>query len=365
LKHLIRAFGRRLANFGLKAEEKDVDYRWEDPQTKSDAFLFLCNRIKSAASKESTSQIVFIGNDREIETNVGKMLGENYSVSYYQKVIDFLDSSDDLEEKVVIGVASFNAREIHQVASELVGNEATRSLLFEFAVIPRLENRVISKMWENSEDFISPLHLEKVGWHTLFEESCSIFEPKTGIRDLMDLVQCLTHVIENDVSGNIAEFGSFKGQSGYLIARCLEQMKSEKKLFMFDMFESFPVESIGVDHFWSKTHEVNYESIKNKFSDLKNVQLIKGDFTQTFEKTDTGKIALAFVDCDSYRGTDYLIEKIFDHCLAVSGLMLFEDYGHASLLGNRLAVHKFFDRKKNAFCFFSHFSGTFIVCKTY
>ena len=85
----------------------------------------------------------------------------------------------------------------------------------------------------------------------------------------------------------------------------------------------------------------------------------------TFEKTDTGKLALVFVDCDSYRGTEYLIEKIFDHCLAVSGLMLFEDYGHASLLGNRLAVHKFFDRKKNAFCFFSQFSGTFIVCKTY
>ena len=98
---------------------------------------------------------------------------------------------------------------------------------------------------------------------------------------------------------------------------------------------------------------------------MKNVQLVKGDFTQTFEEIDTGKLALAFVDCDSYRGTEYLIKKIFDYCLAPSGLMLFEDYGHASLLGNRLAVHKLFDRKKNAFCFFSQFSGTYIVCKTH
>ena len=118
---------------------------------------------------------------------------------------------------------------------------------------------------------------------------------------------------------------------------------------------------------------IHYNKSKSKAESLKKkllqfgtkVHLIKGDFTQTFEKTDTGKLALVFVDCDSYRGTEYLIEKIFDHCLAVSGLMLFEDYGHASLLGNRLAVHKFFDRKKNAFCFFSQFSGTFIVCKTY
>ena len=166
------------------------------------------------------------------------------------------------------------------------------------------------------------------------------FDPKTGIRDFMG---CLSHIVEKNIPGNIAEFG---GQSGYLIARFLELMKSDKKLYMFDMFESFPTESIGIDHFWSNTHEVDYSSIKNKFSDMKNVQLVKGDFTQTLEKIDTGKLALAFVDCDSYRGTEYLIKKIFDYCLAPSGLMLFEDYGHASLLGNRLAVHKLFDRKR-------------------
>ena len=365
MKHIIRAVGRRLANVGQKPEKKDVDYRWEDPQSKSDAFVFLYRRIQSTASKKNTSKIIFIGNDREIEINVGKMLGENYSFSYHQKVNDFLESSCEIEENSLIGIASFNASEIHQVASDLVRNESTRYLSFEFAVVPKFENRVISKMWENSEDFISPLHLEKVDWNTLFGESCHKFDPKTGIRDFMDLIQCLSHIVEKNIQGNIAEFGSFKGQSGYLIARFLELIKSDKKLFMFDMFESFPVESIGVDHFWNKTHEVNYESIKNKFADLQNVQLIKGDFTQTFEKTDTGKLSLAFVDCDSFRGTEYLIEKIFDHYLAVSGLMLFEDYGHASLLGNRLAVHNFFDRKKNAFCFFSQFSGTFIVCKTY
>jgi predicted O-methyltransferase YrrM len=365
MKYLIRAIGRKLANFGQKSEKRDVDYRWEDPQSKSDAFVFLYRRIKSAASKQNTSKIIFIGNDREIEIIVGKMLGENYSVSYHQKVNDFLESSCEIEENLLIGVASFDASEIHQVASDLVVNEATRYLSFEFAVVPKLENQVISTMWENSENFISPLHLQKVNWKSLFEESCHKFDPKTGIRDFMDLIQCLSHIVEKNIPGNIAEFGSFKGQSGYLIARFLELMKSDKKLYMFDMFESFPTESIGIDHFWSNTHEVDYSSIKNKFSDMKNVQLVKGDFTQTLEKIDTGKLALAFVDCDSYRGTEYLIKKIFDYCLAPSGLMLFEDYGHASLLGNRLAVHKLFDRKKNAFCFFSQFSGTYIVCKTH
>ena len=89
----------------------------------------------------------------------------------------------------------------------------------------------------------------------------------------------------------------------------------------------------------------------------------KGDFTKTFESSDCKELALAFVDCDSYRGTKYLIETIFDNFLVAGGLMVFEDYGHASLLGNRIAVHQAFDKKENAFCFFSHFSGSYFVCK--
>ena len=52
-------------------------------------------------------------------------------------------------------------------------------------------------------------------------------------------------------------------------------------------------------------------------------------------------------------------------CLALfRKFMVFEDYGHASLLGNRLAVHEAFDGKPGAFRFFSQFSGSFVVCKT-
>ena len=365
MKRLIRAIGRRLANVGREPAEKAIDYRWMDPQSESEAALFLARRLECSARKLGIQKIVLIGSSNQIADQVETIINRNYSVSCYSGVVEFIASLHQEADNLLVGIASVKAAEIHHVATELVDREITRCIPFEYAVIPKIENQGISRMWENSEDFISPLHLEKVDWNGLFEESCTIFDPKTGIRDFMDLIQALGHVISRDLPGNIAEFGSFKGQSGYLVSRFLESIKSEKKLFMFDMFESFPVESIGADHFWSQTHEVDYHSIKNKFVHMKNVQLVKGDFTQTFEKTETGRLALAFVDCDSFRGTKYLIEKIFDDCLVPFGLMLFEDYGHASLLGNRLAVHEYFDRKKNAFCFFSHFSGTYVVCKTF
>ena len=219
-------------------------------------------------------------------------------------------------------------------------------------------------MWENSSDFISPLHSQNVDCFELFEESCALFEPKTGIRDFMDLVQGMNQMLDRNLEGDVAEFGSFKGQSGYLIARYLEERKSDKRLFMFDAFESFPVESIGVDHFWSETHEVDYEEIRKKFERFDNVSMVKGDFTETFEKSECRELALTFVDCDSYRGTKFLIEKIFCDRLVTGGMMIFEDYGHAGLLGNRVAVHEAFSSIPNAFCFFSHFSGSYFVCKT-
>ena len=45
-------------------------------------------------------------------------------------------------------------------------------------------------------------------------------------------------MLDRNLEGDVAEFGSFKGQSGYLIARYLEERKSDKRLFMFDAFES-------------------------------------------------------------------------------------------------------------------------------
>ena len=165
------------------------------------------------------------------------------------------------------------------------------------------------------------------------------------------------------MEGDLAEFGSFKGQSGFLTASYLEKIKSDKKLFMFDAFENFPVESIGVDRFWSNTHDVDFEEISQKFINFDNVELIRGDFTKTFSQSNCKKLCLVFADCDSFRGTEFIINEIFDDLLVAGGIMIFEDYGHANLLGNRLAVHKAFDQKANAFCFFSQFSGSFIVCK--
>ncbi len=250
-------------------------------------------------------------------------------------------------------------------ARMLTRNPATAHLPLEYVALPRIENAPLMQ-WDRYQngDFVSPL-LAASGssFYDIYRESLTRFQLKTDIRDYLDLCQLLHSVVQRGVAGNIAEFGSFKGHSGYLGSRVLEFLDSAKTLYMFDMFENFPEEDVGVDRFWSGTHKVDFADVKKKFQDRSNVRLIKGDFTKTLPQTDTGPLALAFVDCDSYRATRFLLDYLWTRRIPEGGIVAMEDYGHAALLGNRVAVHEFFDGRRDAFTYFSQFSGLFVAVK--
>ncbi len=361
---MLRRLGRELVKLGSEKEDPPhVDYRWNDPQTESEAVRFLAARLRATLEHDDSSCAVLIGGDDALGDGVEQELSGKHAVHHFKTLDDFLAFREKDSKVCAVAPRSTNARFVHTLAMSLVSNSSTADLPFEYVVVPRKTNEINDRMWENSNDFLSPLHVDEVDCHKLFQESLALFEPKTGIRDFLDLAQGLKHVLEREVPGDTAEFGSFKGQSGYLHARYLQETGSDKRLFMFDTFESFPKESIGVDYFWSETHHVRFEEVKEKFSNLPRVTLVKGDFTKTLLDTDCGPLSLAYVDCDSFRGTKFLIEEIFEKRLSNNGLMIFEDYGHANLLGNRLAVHQAFERRTDAICFFSHFSGSYFVWK--
>lgn len=365
IRKIMHRIGNRLVAMSIDATSAVVprDFRWNDPQNEQEAEEFLSKRIISSAKNLGVAKIILLGGKKDFRSNLAEILQESFTISSFESLESMIADADLDLSCTVIGITTLQANEIHRIGENLVRDPKTSNVAFEYVVIPKVENLAINRMYENSNDFISPLHLQEPNFSNLYEESCKLFEPKTGIRDFMDLIQGVNHVLNTNLQGDLAEFGSFKGQSGYLTARYLEARKSPKTLFMFDAFESFPIESNGVDHFWSDTHKVNFEEIKQKFKRFNHVDLVKGDFTETFNQSACKKLCLAFVDCDSYRGTKYLIDEIFEDRLEVGGLMIFEDYGHASLLGNRLAVHEKFKGKRNAFCFFSQFSGSFYVCK--
>ncbi|MFZ7107202.1 MAG: TylF/MycF/NovP-related O-methyltransferase [Bacteroidota bacterium] len=258
----------------------------------------------------------------------------------------------------------FTAKENQRIADILFRSKALREIPFEYIgdtwndfAYARSQDR------QHSFDFVSPLLLGPVDFQALYATSLERFEKKCEIRDYLDLCQTLSYLVRNDIPGDIAEFGSFKGHSGYLLSSLAEALGSNKKIYLFDTFEKFPVETIGMDAFWTDTHTVDFEEVKSKFRDRPNVQLVRGDFTTTFDTSGIRQLSFVYIDCDSYRATTYLMERLFDTVLAPGGVMILEDYGHAALLGNRLSYHHFFDSRKDCYTFFSQFSGFQIVVK--
>lgn len=260
--------------------------------------------------------------------------------------------------------AALDARTQTRAAQAIAGHPILGARPFEHACGLDPSQATFKRLDEYPDThFVSPVLLDAPTPYAIYEESLRHFEQKCGLRDFLDLYQLLRSVVANGVAGDIAEFGSYRGHSGYLIARSLEALGSDKRLYMFDTFDSFPEEAYGVDHFWSATHPVNFEQVRAKFAGRDNVTLVRGDFTQTLAETAVAELALAYIDCDSYRATRYLLQALPGDYLRRGGILVCEDYGHPALLGNRAAVHEIFDAKQGWFKYFSQFSGLYIAVK--
>jgi hypothetical protein len=363
---LLKRLGHQLIAMGSpKADSAPIDYRWGEPATEEEAVDYLVARVRTTADKGQKSLIYLLGEQSDFTTAVKSRLEQDFKLKISQvgNVEEITEMPSDTLSDSLIAIACPSAKSAHDFSMELLKNPFTESIPVEYVVVPHLENSDINRSWETANGHISPLYIQKEKPFRIYQDSLERFEAKTGMRDYMDLLQCVNHIHRRNIPGDLCEFGSFKGHSGYLTRKYLDEIQSDRTLFLFDMFESFPAESIGVDHFWNETHDVDFEDVKSKFSDLTKVEFIKGEFSKTLPESPCDTVALAFVDCDAYRSTKYLIEEIFDKRLSTGGIMIFEDYGHANLLGNRLAVHECFETRRNAFCFFSHFSGCYIASK--
>jgi hypothetical protein len=355
---LIDAVARRIKRFmGFPT----VNLNRFNISNKRDAILLLSNFAINHASKSGKKGVLIIGDDKD------------YTVKFIEKILkkglyietinlnNFLNNAviDKVNDFGCIVAGVFDSKSLTAIGHKIIKDRVLNEIPFEYIVIPKDEYQYLDNM-----SYISPLLLSEIDFFDIYKNSLQKFVAKCEFRDFLDICQLLKEIINNHIEGDVAEFGSYKGHSGYLISQLLLKFGSEKQLFMFDMFEDFPVERIGVDHFWNKSHPVDFNEVQSKFKGVKNVTLVKGDFTATFKKMNIEKLSLVYIDCDSYRGTKVILEDIYENILAMNGVIILEDYGHGPLLGNRIAFHEFFDGRTDCFRFFSHFNGFQIVVKT-
>jgi O-methyltransferase len=338
--------------------------RWHI-QSKADAIQFLTKKARNAFKKEGKRPILVIGADDAYTEAVRVDLAARGMRPRVMALTELTREGVPEPASYAGIVCTYtDIRHTGLVARHVLQDPMLGQLTFECVTFPRDSYTILERHTVTTAlDLVSPLPGYPVDVLALYEESLTQFEKKCDVRDFMDLCQLLKNTIDNGTGGDIAEFGSFRGHSGYLMATLLEKLGADQRLYLFDTFTAFPEEAIGIDQFWSRSHPVDFDAVRTKFKAFPFVRLVQGDFTRTFDTTDIRQLALVHVDCDAYRSTDYLIRRIYPEVLAPGGIMVFEDYGHAQLLGSRVAVDQYFSDRSGCITFFSQFSGSYVVIK--
>jgi len=174
------------------------------------------------------------------------------------------------------------------------------------------------------------------------------------------LYQSLRYIIKNNIPGDLAECGVWKGGSSMLMAKVLRQFgDTNRKIYLYDTFEGMTKPG-GMDgaaelaEWESKRLSDNSSSWCN--SSLEEVKLnmrqagypeeqivfVKGMVEETLPGIRPEKLALLRLDTDWYASTKHELECLYP-LLVQRGILLIDDYG--AWQGARKATDEFFSGK--------------------
>ena len=149
------------------------------------------------------------------------------------------------------------------------------------------------------------------------------------------LYQLATHC--RSIDGDLAEVGSYRGGSAYLLASA-----SKRPLHVFDTFRGMPRVDPGKDIFREGDFsDTSYEEAREFLAPMSHVKLYPGLFPGTAGPVVDQRFRLVHIDVDIYR-------SVLDCChffyprLMPGGILIFDDYGYPKCPGAKEAVDEFF-----------------------
>ena len=165
---------------------------------------------------------------------------------------------------------------------------------------------------------------------------------------IKNLVIYLNDSIENNVEGDVVEFGCYVGESTKYLMKTIVTNGSNKKLYVYDSFEGLPPlskweEGTG----WKAGTLVSTEEILKSNFDQNNLPypiIHKDWFKNVPENKIPEKISFAFLDGDFYDSIYDSLNKVFDK-VSDGGYICFHDYQRADLPGVRAAIEDVFREK--------------------
>ena len=166
----------------------------------------------------------------------------------------------------------------------------------------------------------------------------------------------LRHVLEEGISGDVVEFGCYRGDTSLLLERILEREfpGSAARLWIYDSFEGLPARSYedasaAGDGFKQGELSVTKREVIERFkkAGLHVPRVRKGFFENLATSDLPEEIAFAFLDGDLYQSIKTSLELVTPR-MNPKGVILVHDYNNPQLPGSARAVDEWMRQQKTA-----------------
>jgi hypothetical protein len=235
-------------------------------------------------------------------------------------------------EKIKPGFANKILRALNSAFSEKNNEYLTYQAaeMVSSEIYPKYKFSEYSRIFLEDEHFIQYYEgiMDLNNWHSL--------DRKYTLNELMKL--CLK------LDGDVAECGTYKGASAYLM--CKMFLNSEKRIHLFDSFEGLSTPSEKDGEYWSGGNlSVSEIHVNATLKDFNNYSLYKGWIPDRFEEVSNNHFCFIHIDVDLYEPTLNSLTFFYDR-LIKGGVILMDDYGFNTCPGAKEAADLFFRNKE-------------------
>jgi len=178
----------------------------------------------------------------------------------------------------------------------------------------------------------------------------------------LDLV--VDEIITNNVKGDIAEVGVYKGY----FAAVLNASLPGRKLYLFDTFDGFnPSQELSDREQHGLSYKYDYsdtsvEAVMQLMPNPENCIICKGFFPETAVGLENSRFCFVSLDTDLYEPIFNGLEFFFDR-LTLGGFIFVHDYNNVLYPGVKKAVREFSLSRNVKFVPITDVYGTAIFCK--
>ena len=180
---------------------------------------------------------------------------------------------------------------------------------------------------------------------------------------LVHIYQTIKYLRDNGISGDVAEFGIFKGGTISFIKSILDYVGYEPNsinIYGFDCFSGFPERESILDMYSNPKCEYRDYSAVRDFCKRQGIHVIEGDIKETHTVLSDSKLMLTFFDTDNYTPVKAALEYCYERTVP-GGAIVFDHYTtrdeFVETIGERMAADEIFSGKK---LFHLHDTGVFI-----